>query len=172
MKLKGWQLVTGVALASVATPAAVYFTVAPSLLHTSEQVKLDLGNFGYAEDGKGLNLNEQPEIKKELKGLKPEDKILIVALGDCSQCAANAYHPGEENRELYKRVIILLNGEVEKSKPKVTDTSRYRYVLLPGVKYFEDIRAYIRPRLYVATGAGIIEKAETQLEDRKEFLGL
>lgn len=171
MKLKGWQVMMGVALASVGAPAALYYTLAPSLLRSNERVTVNLGNFGYAEDGQGENLLNQPQIKAEMKGLKPSDKVLVVALGDCSQCAANAYHPGDEDKKAYQRVIILLNGLVEKSKPKGDDTSRYRYVLLPNGDYFMTIRAIVRPRLYVATGAGVIEKAETSLDDRQEFLG-
>jgi hypothetical protein len=171
MKLKGWQLMTGVAFASVGAPAALYLTLAPSLLRADERVTLDLGNFGYADDGKGVNLLLQPQIKAEMKGLKASDKVLVVALGDCAQCAANAFHPGDENKKTYQRVIILLNGQIEKSKPKVDDTSRYRYTILPNGDYFKTVQAYIRPRLYIATGDGVILKAETSLDDRQEFLG-
>ncbi len=162
--------VLGISIASIAAPVIAVAFLAPNMLRFSDHAESQLGRFGYPSDGRGMDLSKRPELKNSFKGLKPDDRVLLVAMGSCSQCSANSYAPGDESKESYDRVLMLLDKRIQPTAPPTSDPERYQYVMLPDSKLFESLKAAVRPRLYRLSGDGKVLDAESTPDDRGSFL--
>lgn len=162
--------VLGISIASIAAPVIAVAFLAPNVLRYSDHTESQLGKFGYRNDAEGFDLSKRLEFKGAFEGLKPSDQVLVVAMGSCSQCSANSYSPGNESKETYDRVLMLLDKRIEPVAPSTPDPIRYQYVMLPDAKVFELLKASMRPRLYRVSGDGKVLAAESTREDRGSFL--